>query len=81
MSQAAINTLLSICGFVVILTTSTLGYISLRRKTGEIHVLVNSRLSRTQRRVNQLIESLKKAGVIVPEVEKGLLDDDEEDIN
>lgn len=60
------NTWLIIAGFLVTLVVNGMGFASSRRKITQIHLLVNSRMTRVMARVDQLEHALIKSGADIP---------------
>jgi chaperonin cofactor prefoldin len=46
---------------------SAIGVIVVRTKVRQVHIMVNSRQERMEARIEQLSDSLRSAGIIVPE--------------
>lgn len=50
------------------LATGVVAYLSVRRRVGEVHTLVNSRSDRQDQRIEQLTGTLHRADVDVPDL-------------
>lgn len=54
-------------GQAVIVTVAVLGYLGTRSKLREVHTAVNGNLDEQLKRVEQLADALRDAGVMVPD--------------
>jgi hypothetical protein len=54
-------------GQAVIVTVAVLGYLGTRSKLREVHTAVNGNLDEQLKRVEQLADALRAAGVLVPD--------------
>lgn len=57
---------LALSGVILTFATVVTGFLQLRRKVAEVHVLVNSQLSTVLQRVAQLTSALEHAEIEVP---------------